>query len=63
MSNYNQIDLLIEWINTFEVGFIQNEDDVETKFVLPLFQHLGYPENNRRGKYPLNIYQTQREKN
>jgi hypothetical protein len=29
---------------------------VETKVVLPLFQHLGYPENNRRGKYPLKNY-------
>lgn len=62
MSNYHQIDLLIEWINNFNPELLQNEDDVETKFVIPFFQLLGYPENNRRGKYPLDIYQTQREK-
>ena len=62
MSNKHQIDLLIEWINNLNPDLLQNEDDVETKFVIPFFQLLGYPENNRRGKYPLDIYQTQREK-
>ncbi|MGB3509754.1 MAG: type I restriction enzyme HsdR N-terminal domain-containing protein, partial [Microcoleaceae cyanobacterium] len=57
MSNYHKIDLLVEWINNFNPELLQNEDDVETRFVLPFFQHLGYPENNRRGKYPIKTYQ------
>ncbi|NEQ75043.1 MAG: type I restriction enzyme HsdR N-terminal domain-containing protein [Okeania sp. SIO2C9] len=57
MSNHHQIDLLIEWISNFNPQLLQNEDDVETKFVLPFFQLLGYPENNRRGKYPIKTYQ------
>lgn len=57
MSNYHPIELFIEWINSFDASLLQNEDDVETKFVLPFFKHLGYPENNRRGKYPIKTYQ------
>ncbi|MGD1809669.1 type I restriction enzyme HsdR N-terminal domain-containing protein [Dapis sp. BLCC M126] len=56
MSNKHQIDLLIEWINNFNPELLKNEDDVETKFVIPFFQLLGYPENNRRGKYPIKAY-------
>lgn len=56
MSNKHQIDLLIEWINNFNPELLKNEDDVETKFVLPFFKLLGYPENNRRGKYPIKAY-------
>lgn len=46
----------VEWIQSFDENLLQNEDDVETKFVLPLFQYLGYPEKCRRGKFPLKIY-------
>jgi hypothetical protein len=56
MSDQNQIDLLSNWINAFDHHLLQNEDDVETKFVIPFFQYLGYPDKCRRGKYPLKTY-------
>lgn len=44
---------LIAWLAAYEPATLYTEDDVETKFVLPLFRLLGYPEQQRRGKYPL----------
>jgi len=52
----NQLDPFLNWIRTFDYRLLLNEDDVETKFVLSLFQYLGYPEECRRGKYPLQTY-------
>src|SRR5258708_7753202 len=57
MTDHAQVEHLIEWVNTFDPSLLQNEDDVETKFVLPFFQCLGYPEGHRRGKYPVKEYQ------
>ncbi|MDJ0555005.1 MAG: type I restriction enzyme HsdR N-terminal domain-containing protein [Microcoleaceae cyanobacterium MO_207.B10] len=62
MSNHHQINLLVEWINNFNPELLKNEDDVETKFVLPFFKLLGYPENNRRGKYPIKAYKPGKKK-
>jgi hypothetical protein len=45
------------WVLAYDPQHIHNEDDVETKCVLPLFQHLGYPDSHRRGKYPVPGYQ------
>jgi hypothetical protein len=56
MSIPDQLELFIKWIQAFDHRLLQNEDDVETKFILPMFQYLGYPEGCRRGKYPLNAY-------
>jgi hypothetical protein len=53
MSVEQQRNLFIAWMTTLALGVLHNEDDVETKFVLPLFEHLGYPESHRRGKYPV----------
>lgn len=50
------IESLTTWLTHYNPQTLQNEDDVETKFVLPLFRHLGYPEEARRGKYPIKIY-------
>ena len=58
MTDYGHIDHLIDWANTFDSSLLLSEDDVETKFVLPFFRCLGYPEENRRGKYPVNKYQS-----
>lgn len=44
---------LLAWLTAYEPATLYTEDDVETKFVLPLFQFLGYPEQQRRGKYPI----------
>lgn len=56
MGTNEEIEVFTNWIQHFDYHILQNEDDVETKFVLPLFQRLGYPENHRRGKYPLKTY-------
>jgi len=56
MTLQTPLDHLANWLQSFDHQLLQTEDDVETKFVLPLFQHLGYPENCRRGKYPLSHY-------
>ena len=58
MTGYTQIDHLLDWANTFDPSLLLSEDDVETKFVLPFFRCLGYPEEYRRGKYPVNEYQS-----
>ncbi|GLV59820.1 hypothetical protein KDH_66440 [Dictyobacter sp. S3.2.2.5] len=52
----------IEWVRSFNSNVLQNEDDVETKFILPLFKHLGYPDNHRRGKYSIQGYQPGKNK-
>lgn len=56
MSNHQQINLLVNWIQDFDPTCLRNEDDVETKFVLQLFKLLGYLDEYRRGKYPLTMY-------
>ncbi|GHO96306.1 hypothetical protein KSF_063540 [Reticulibacter mediterranei] len=50
----------MEWASSFNPSTLQSEDDVETKFVLPLFKLLGYPEAYRRGKYPMDDYQSRK---
>jgi hypothetical protein len=56
------IKLLIDWIKSFDPSSLQNEDNVETKFVIPLFQHLDYPEKCRFGKKPIDSYQTRNQR-
>jgi len=46
---------LLAWLTAYDPTALYTEDDVETKCVLPLFRLLGYPEQNRRGKYPLDL--------
>lgn len=58
MNIPNQFQSFLGWIQAFDHNLLQNEDDVETKFILPLFKYLGYPEKCRRGKYPLKIHNT-----
>lgn len=53
MSEADRRRTFIAWITTYAWDALRNEDDVETKFVLPLFERLGYPETHRRGKYPV----------
>jgi tetratricopeptide (TPR) repeat protein len=54
-------ETFITWILNFDPHLLQNEDDVETKFVIPLFTHLGYPEACYRGKYPIKTYKPGRQ--
>lgn len=58
MSTNDQIDTFIEWLSTLDVKILRSEDDVETKFVIPFFQQLNYPDAHRRGKYSIDDYQT-----
>src|SRR5579875_63190 len=60
MIDFAAIRRLIDWANAYDPSLLQSEDDVETKFVTPFFQLLGYPEDCRRGKYPVNTYQSGR---
>lgn len=54
------LDELIKWFHTFDPYVLQNEDDVETKFVIPMFECLGYTTDYRRGKFPINAYNPNR---
>ena len=55
-SDQSQTEALLNWVRTFDFSQLQNEDDVETKFVIKLFEYLGYTDQHRRGKYPLKGY-------
>jgi hypothetical protein len=57
MSRHDQINLLVEWLSTFDPNHLKNEDDVETKFVLPFLRYLGYTDTYRKGKFPIDDYQ------
>jgi hypothetical protein len=57
------IKKFIRWIQGFDHHFLQNEDDVKEKFILPMFHHLYYPEKcycehpskiSKLGKYSRN---------
>ncbi|MBH8573903.1 type I restriction enzyme HsdR N-terminal domain-containing protein [Nostocaceae cyanobacterium CENA369] len=56
MSISESIKNFIKWIQAFDNRILQNAYDVEKKFVLPLFQYLGYPDKCRQSKYPLTIH-------
>lgn len=56
MSDLNQARQLMEWLKAFKSQCLQNEDEVETKFVIPLFQKLGYRDEFYRGKYSIGGY-------
>lgn len=55
-SEQSQIEALLNWVRSFDFAQLQNEDDVETKFVIKLLAYLGYTDQHRRGKYPLKTY-------
>jgi Type I restriction enzyme R protein N terminus (HSDR_N) len=51
------LETLQHWLTDYDPSTLHNEDDVETRFVLPLFRLLRYPESHRRGKYPISIHE------
>jgi len=61
MSNLDQVYQLVEWLKGFKAQWLQNEDDVETKFIIPLFQKLGYANEFFQGKYPNNSYNPRKQ--
>ncbi|MBD2453352.1 type I restriction enzyme HsdR N-terminal domain-containing protein [Nostoc sp. FACHB-87] len=49
----DSLQLFIRWIQVFDIRVLQTEGDVEKKFILPMFQYLGYPDSYRQSKYSL----------
>ncbi|MBV6504507.1 MAG: hypothetical protein ILNGONEN_00053 [Syntrophorhabdaceae bacterium] len=47
----NQLMAFVHWIQSFESHLLRNEAEVETRFVQPLFRHLGYPDECRWDKF------------
>ncbi|MBD2450361.1 type I restriction enzyme HsdR N-terminal domain-containing protein [Nostoc sp. FACHB-152] len=52
----DSLQLFIKWIQAFDIRTLQTEEDVEKKFILPMFQHLDYPDSCRQSKYTLATY-------
>jgi phenylpropionate dioxygenase-like ring-hydroxylating dioxygenase large terminal subunit len=55
-----KLNTFIRFFQTFDPRTLQNEDDVETKFVIPMFEHLGYSSDYRRGKVAITTYNPNR---
>ena len=58
--NPEKLNTFIRFFQEFNSQILQNEDDVETKFVIPMFEHLGYGSSYRRGKFPIITYNPKR---
>lgn len=56
MSPPESIKQFRKWLQNFDYRLLQTADDVGTKFILPLFGYLGYPEKCYRSQYPLNTH-------
>ncbi len=52
-----RFDQFLAWLQAFDPYLLPNEAEVESKFVVPLFQHLGYPEGCCHLQYPLKTYE------
>src|SRR6266568_1536781 len=61
MSDDTRFDQFFAWLQSLVPYLFQNEAEVESKFVVPLFQHLGYPEECRRPQYSLKMYESSRQ--
>ncbi len=48
LTDDTRFDQFLAWLQAFDPSLLPNEAEVESKFVVPLFQHLGYPEECRR---------------
>ncbi|MEA5564360.1 hypothetical protein [Anabaena sp. UHCC 0399] len=46
MSPSDAENKFITWIQSFDYRVLQHQEDVETKFVIPMFHHLCYPEES-----------------
>src|SRR5260221_5695030 len=57
MSDDTRFDQFFAWLQTLDPYLFQNEAEVESKFVVPFFQHLGYPEASRHPQYSLKMYE------
>ncbi len=50
-------DSFFAWLQAFDPSLLTNEAEVESKFIVPFFQHLGYPETCCRLQYSLKMYE------
>ncbi len=57
LTDDTRFDSFFAWLQAFDPSMLTNEAEVESKFVVPLFQHLGYPEKCRHPQYSLKIYE------
>jgi hypothetical protein len=57
LTDDTRFDQFLAWLQAFDPSLLSNEAEVEAKFVVPLFQHLGYPEGCCRLQYPLKMYE------
>jgi hypothetical protein len=57
LTDDTRFDSFFAWLQAFDPSLLTNEAEVESKFIVPLFQHLGYPEKCRRPQYPLKTYE------
>ncbi len=57
LTNDTRFVSFLAWLQAFDPSTLTNEAEVESKFVVPLFQHLGYPEKCRCPQFPLKTYE------
>ncbi|MCM0594162.1 MAG: hypothetical protein KA716_29870 [Gloeotrichia echinulata DEX184] len=56
MSPPESIKQFSKWLQNFDYRLLKTADDVGTKFILSVFEYLGYPEICHRSQYPLTTY-------
>lgn len=54
-DRHHNLAALEAWLASYDYHGLLSEDDVEKRFVLPLFQHLGYPDTHGHGKYTIHV--------
>jgi hypothetical protein len=57
LTDDTQFVSFLAWLQAFDPSTLTNEAEVESKFVVPFFQLLGYPEKCRCPQYPLKTYE------
>src|SRR6266436_1138819 len=50
-------DSFFAWLQAFDPSLLTNEAEVESKFIVPFFQLLGYPQTCCRLQYSLKMYE------
>jgi len=56
LTDDTRFDQFLAWLQAFNLSLLLNEAEVESKFVVPFFQYLGYPDECRRPQYSLKTY-------
>ncbi|MBD2353323.1 hypothetical protein H6G41_01585 [Tolypothrix sp. FACHB-123] len=56
MSISEPIKQFNQWIQSFNYQILENVDDVKNRFILPMFQYLGYPNKCLKSKFTVSKY-------